>query len=595
MLLFFGCEYETHDNNIELTKPDEQVEMAIRLNVENDGESILLWNERTVIEYDFTAGEHPPFGCVFSMGDFSWEVSGASGRFTLQSPLTQGDYTLKCTMYARTGSGSIAEQVGMEWYTASYSWPIKVMRDQHTAGSVKHRVNADGYLELSWDKFPISEDLFDGYTITEISPFEPKIVVSIPNVNQLSYAFKSYVGQQARFQVVARVKGRDRPWVMGNLDMETYDINLTCDYSRPDSVVVRWHNPFKAAVAHVYNSWDETLKLKTQQKEFCLPYADFGGYDIHYKISMETLTPVVSEQWDPCLYWFSIRQRSGELIAPKDNWARIGYNPIEDVLYVSSYGESLAWQCPALTQLGSYNGSRDSNVSVYALSQHTPRMGAAHDYTVDIYEGKAMQQVKTIRVNPDCSLSGTPTLTKDGKLVVFVHTYEGYKAVFYSAETGDMEAETSLPYSLGRSAYMTTDGVYILGEFNGEIMVCRMNGSTVSATYQLALPTLQGWCINPSNSEDLFVSTGSEIRRYRCRDLSLVSSWPIQDMQVGNVDPKSGYLLIYGYKTMHILDSKTGKIVYSMPISPSVELKLYGNLLVSNLGYALNLEKELSK
>ena len=102
-------------------------------------------------------------------------------------------------------------------------------------------------------------------------------------------------------------------------------------------------------------------------------------------------------------------------------------------------------------------------------------------------------------------------------------------------------------------------------------------------------------CMNPLNPEQLIVSTNGKIQVYNCRDLSLVHSLDYPGMLVSNVDPKTGFLLLRGSGNVKVVDMKTNTVLYTKEVSSFSECKLYGNVLLSNTGYALHIEKYLKK
>ncbi len=597
LLLLFGCEYEVHDNYIELEKPADEVAVVVELEAANDGESIYLDQRETTVRVNITVGGRRPEMCAFRLGEYTWDIVGGSGSFTINNSwLYDPEYTLTCEMYASTGTGSIAEQAGEEWYMGSYSWPVKVIREGENAEYLAHQVNAEGYFELSWRKFPLNEDVFEGYTIEVASASGTRFATYVSDVNELSHVYKSYAGQQAVFQVSARVKGREEPWRIGRLALDAYTIGMTCDYHRDDSIVVRWDSPYPAAVVTAMGAYEEILKAKTRDREFCVSYPPFGSDDNALVLRLESAFSVDNEQWLMYDYASGGRRSKGVMIAPRGNWARFGYNPVEDVVYVSSYGESTALQCPGFTSLGTYNGSYDSNVLLYGNSQYSSRTIACHAHSVDIFEGKHMRQVVTIPLEVFQVLEGVPTLTKDGKLVVFKSGFGKANVVqFYQAETGALEAETPFPYYMNMEIGITSDGAYLLCQTNGsDIVVVAMNGYAIGETRRLYFPNpVMSWCTSPVDPDDLFVSVGDEIRHYHVRDLSLVNTWKMPDMKIGNIDPKTGNLLVFNSKKMCVIHPKTDKLIHRMDIRIYNELSLYGNILISDTGYALNLEKEL--
>ncbi len=592
LLLLFGCEYEVHENYIELKKPADSVGMTIQLEAESSGDTLLIWTDYVTIRYNFATSGSNAIGCIFQLGSQQWVMQGATGSFDIYRSNLGGNglYELTCEMYASSGSGSIADQLGQEGYQGVYKWPVKVAYQPTEWRPLSHTINKDGYLELSWSRFPFDTSLFDRYEISNGS----WSWTSISNINQLSYVCKEYVGQGVTFAVTAHFKDHRTPWPMGQVTLDKLDIEATFDYSRADSIVMKWSNPYRSVItAYEYVS-GRVLVDEASAREVCLPYSPFGSAYPYIGLSVETSDPsargIASGLSAQCPY----RSSCGMVITSDGGAGRYGYNPAKDMLYVSSHGEIDRWAYPFVARKDTYEGP-GWYVYQYALVDKHTAMAVYDGNFIDLCMGGETNKVVRMPMHNAGMLTGQPTVTNNGKVIAFTSTQAGVMGEVFDVQSGLFETEFPVlpdyPYGIGVA--MTPDGAYLITETDIGLSVLSMQGYTISQTRRWTMQ-YDNWCVNPVNSGELYVSFDSKISKYRTSDLSLVASWDMPGMRVGNVDPKSGYLLVHSDKKIAVIDPKTGRILYSMPVD-TYWCGLYGNMLLSVNGFALNLEKELNR
>jgi hypothetical protein len=64
--------------------------------------------------------------------------------------LTEGVHKLSVNVIFSSGTGSLADKMGLEGYMGEISWNIHVIRDPQKYFVVGYRINDEGFLEISW-------------------------------------------------------------------------------------------------------------------------------------------------------------------------------------------------------------------------------------------------------------------------------------------------------------------------------------------------------------------------------------------------------------------------------------------------------------
>ncbi|MDR2970148.1 MAG: hypothetical protein LBV32_11190 [Tannerellaceae bacterium] len=588
-LLLNSCEYRIHENFVELEKPSAEVQMGIELNVDNDGETIVVMSRSGQIPYNLATNGLKPIGCIFRIGDQSVRMPGGSGRLDLWNfNLPEDNYTLTCEIYLYTGTGSIAEQSGQESYMGKYEWPLKIADPGDYSRKLRHRVNEDGYLEVSWDKIPLGASTFAYY---RVSTNYKEIIVR--DINQTSFVDRSYVGGWNGYRVEAHFSDQRESWFCGYLDLEGGP-DLKIDYSRKDSIVINWTNPYRAVISIQDESGTWIVK-ESPNRTFCIPYGAFGAREEAYSFYLEAENPKDRDERMFCHDYQLINRSRGTCIAPEGNWPRIGYNSLLSQLYVSSYNEVTSWSIPSLEPTGK-RGNLLLHVYGYGFSSSTEKIVVHESDIIYIMNGNDLSKEVTIPVDGNQWIPGKPLLTADNKLL-FVAVYP-LKLRVYNALSGDLEYSFDIPVRTYGDVQtrITPDGKFAYYVYDwGEIGVLTLDNYRVTGQ-SVIRTSFQFWCVNPIRSEQLFISNKGSLTRYDSRNKSVTGHWNIPaDMQVSNIDPESGLLLLYGQEKAIIFNPANGREMYSLPVSSGHSYWLYGNTLISNTGYALYLGEELKR
>jgi len=590
IMLLSSCEYKIHENFIDLEKPSDEVMMGIELNVENEGETIVLQQGNMFIQYNLVASGYKPIGCIFRIADNIIEIEGGSGSFSLDSyALSEGDYTLTCEMYLYTGSGSIAEQVGYESYMGKHEWQIKVLNPNNPERRLTQKMNNEGYLELSWEKPPVDLSSFDYY---KIITYNSEVILR--DVNQVSYVFNTYIGTSERVQVYAYFKNGTQEWFCGHLDLEWEELDLKINYDRKDYITITWSNPYHTVMS--IKGDDGLLVDKSAERTLHIPYTTFGALPGYLIFTLEAAKP---EDWVENMRMevgMGVDRSPGTLLSPSQNWARVGYNLLLDQLYVSSYNEVASWALPSLKPTGK-EGKVPYHVSDYGVSLSSDKVVVRQDAEIYILDGKELSTIKIIKIETDLAIDGEPVLTTDNKLLLMLSAYNSMRLHVYNVETGNLETSFDIPVKnkVDSRSFIDPNGKYIYFVYDaGQIGVLSLDNYRVTGQ-QIISAVYESWCVNPSRPEQLFVCNGGVLTQYDSQSGQKVGDWNIPNVEAGNVDPKSGLLLLYSREKIVVFDPKRGQQIYTMPVANWSPYWLFGNTLISYSGYGLYLGKELQQ
>ena len=595
--LLFGCENELHDNYINLEKPADvtDFDIIISLDVESDGETIYLL-DYDEISYIINMPTYLSIKrCVFSIDDkIMWISQERFGTFMTQIINKQERHSvLTCDIYVSSGTGSIADQLGSEYYYGTFSWPVEFFSEPMP--SLTHSVSDDGYLELLWEKPKMIESNFICYRVF----FNHAEYAVISDKNQHSCEIKSYFGNPAYFTVVAEFRD-NKSWDIGTLSLNILNIEISEDYSIVDSVKLSWNNPYNSSVSISVKG--KELVSYTKNKSACIPRSLFGMNKelVHFSFfSYNEEDRIDKYSFTTSKY---LRLSLGDFIATNDDSPilTLGYNKSEDVIYTGLNGNATSWLLPDFKKYKVYYGSGNYLLNRFALSMYDNKMAIQYSVLIELFEGKDMASVKTIPCYPFRYYMGPITLTRDGKIISFAYDNNGsIKGLVYSASSGTLEStfDVQVKNENVLSMRMSSNARYLIVPIDmSGVEIMTIDSFRVVKTEVINIKA-NSWCLNPLKEEELFISSNGKIFKYNCSDLTVDDVFDFPGMDVCNIDPKTGYLLLLNStsSSITIINPETKQILYTLPVYFIWGVQLMGNSLFSMDGYVLNLDNYLSK
>ena len=233
ILLLYSCEYqpsEVYNRTVNQDVPAPQIQV-VELNI--DADTLYLYSSLE-IKFRFQSSNQAITAVNFLIdGTSVGSVYSASGTFTLQTgQIAAGTHDLGIEVYTSSGTGSLAEELGMEGYVASQSWKLVILDFYYPEIS---KTIENGLLHLKWNNYKASN--FKEYAIVKAGPFLNE--TEIKRVKTSEFTDSSYVGEWAYYSV--RVITKDDNLFSSNTFYLEPDLPVLT-YSVEDSnrYTVRW-------------------------------------------------------------------------------------------------------------------------------------------------------------------------------------------------------------------------------------------------------------------------------------------------------------------------------------------------------------------
>ncbi|HBE43298.1 MAG TPA: hypothetical protein DDW27_19280 [Bacteroidales bacterium] len=327
-----SCEYGPHkvfypDVDEDVPPPEVQV---VEMFMESD--TLFLYSDKE-IRFKFVSTDQEIKAVRFVIDGFEkYIVSSNTGIFTLvYNSLTYGIHTLNLEVYTAKGSGSIAEQLGLEGYVFTKTWVLDVVDYMGNINNTITSTGKNGLLNLTWDHYRGSD--FREYILNK-SGYTTEIIKLSSN----HYIDSSYVGEFAIYDVkVSTENGLLLPW--GNLLLGGDLPGLYFRVSDNNLYTVKWGrskyfgaiDTFKLYISNDFRSSYSTYYTTGNPEDtVCNISSAYFGDIISLKIRV---IPKKSLQYNPANYYLFESYLSD--IRPGFQFSMVNGQVIQDIRQVS--------------------------------------------------------------------------------------------------------------------------------------------------------------------------------------------------------------------------------------------------------------------
>lgn len=589
--LLCSCEYQIHENYVEIEQPQDSIYMSVDLNALTDGKTILL-NKEAVLHYSLSAFGKEIKYVRFKMGDKLWasdDIKPNGGLYINSAEFPSGTYTLECDMFVLSGSGSIADQLEAEGAAGKMSWPVVIDYGLDIPGMFSSRTNEEGFLELSWPQLQPTHLKLKSYAINRnYLGYYDRIIVP---AGQNNYVDKEMVGGEATYDIEALLDYENKEeliWPIGNAEISD-NFELRIISSDLHNITIHWKTPYKA---HLSFQIDEDTPFTPNGMEgtFDVPVTCFGS-SAWWNLSKVAVTssPVDSPSKIVLRKEYEVGSPGVEL--PDERGGEWTYNAMNGLLYVTTHTNLNSYSPQDVKQLKTYQ--LDSYWYKLLASPVSNKIVAFNDQTSIVLDGNTLTPITNVWHAERSSLLG---LTNDEKLVSYSYAFDGISCTVAIHRLDGTKVNDIL--LRGTKLQLSQDGKFLLyqDDFDLKLLNLKDYQITGSKVLPLAYATYSLYRFNPVFPNQLLVQMDGQLDIYSCPDFNLLRQISLTDgMELKDIDPTTGNLLVYNNERLMVLDSQTGKELLTLKASSFPWIRLMGNTLISYDGFVFNIEKYLQQ
>lgn len=550
IFLFMGCEYvPSGENFVELTPPESNIPVEISLNNVNPSDTIYVY-QKTSFSIKINSSKDLLRAEVLIDSQVVADLRNNTFNFSVYpGQITEGVHKLTVNAAFTSGTGSLAEMMGMEGYTGELSWNIRVIPNPEDHFKLEYRINKDGFLEVFWDNI-VPESVIERYTVH--SGLTQNTDITISDAKQKSFVDYGYVCGYVYYQVTTYLKGAYSFSKQLSFSIPApkgiYFENLDLEHLR-----VYWDKPFangrfhltcdsKVIASDIVDTTITISQIYGKSRQFSLEIRPQKiGYDnIHNKFTA----------WD----WFC---QGISLGLP--NWELYAYNKNDNILYTTIYGSLMAFDANTLQKINALS----INGNPWGLAYGGKLATAPHNSTVAAMTGEETwifpdsHFTNPVRISPLPGDANTrlSALTSNDRFFVVLAGSNVCK--IFNTLTGEKITEIPFQYKTNYTFpdfdTVSEDGQYFCASSESGIEVFKMNGTSSNIIYTDRRRYL-GAMFVPSQPDKLLlrVGTGIEIRQMPGFHLIQTLDVSAKGATLCNIDPASMNLLYYQNDSLRV-------------------------------------------
>ncbi len=579
-----SCEYPLTDDEITQIDPPA-ASHPLQIDLEDSGDTLFIFN-RLRLNYRLSAFGLKIHAGEMLLSDDRWELYNDAGEVEIDPfEYNPGIYKLTVNMFTSTGTGSLADLSGYEYYAGTREWLTLI--DTRPAGYLQMTADTDenGFLRISWqpssnlNSKSLSLNRSFSYNNTQ-RYFNPRLpgqfIDSCYTCGEVNYSLYHTVYTTSASPSYTSLKVKREPPVpmasFTNLDSLTFIWNKTgypTHYTFTKTDV--YPNP-----VYLENSPDTSITIDQPG------FGSRGQYKLDSK-------PMYAGKCNESYYPFTyVNFTLGEYVAP--NWPEYAYNPAEKAFYTSAYDDMKAYDIFSLDATAAYRIPNVLYDAVYACPPNSTRVGVATRQAIYLFEDRQL-------TNPTIIPYGTPTANSDHFCLTTANTAAliiGGDYNIIDLNTGEITATLDIedyPYYSKWACISTASA-------GDQCVIVTRNGiwlyNIVNNTFETAYRDQRSYksaMFDELHPDRLFLTLEESpvLELRNPHDFSLIRSVNLPGKCVlHNIDPESGYLLLTDYTSLYVMDINTWQIVLKVPSTDSMP-KLYNKRLFSHSGYVFDI------
>jgi WD40 repeat protein len=542
MLLFVACEYEPSGNNfLELTPPENNVPIEISLNDINPSDTIYLY-KNTIISIKISSPVDLQQASVLLDGERYENMGSNTLGFTFYpDQMDEGVHKLTVDATFTSGSGSLAEMMGLEGYKGELSWNIRVIHYPQGRFKVNYRVNKEGFFELFWNN-AIPDSYIQRYTIDLLETHEPQVTIN--DAHQKSFVDYGYVCKYAYYQIKAYLK--DGTIFTSTLSVDVPAPKVHFEDLGVDSLRVYWDKPYANARVNLIEE-NNTIASGILDTSIIIPQ-NFGKTR-PFHLEMTPLKDGYDYYQTKSSDWSNFHQGTS-LGLP--NWDLYAYSIKDNIIFTSKYDNLVALNATSLQQINTvpimghpwgfaYGGK-------IAAAPHNSTVAAMTGEETWIFTDSRF--INPIKISPLRGDVNTRLCALTSNDRFFVVQQDANICKVFNSLTGEKILELPFTYktiyTFPDLVTVSENGQFFCASSDNGIEIFEIKGTSTTLLYT-DTRLYKGAMFIPSQPDKLLIRVGTDIEIRQLPNFTLIQRLDVSvdGAILCNIDPASMSLLYH--------------------------------------------------
>ena len=582
ILLVCSCEYEPPEK-LTIVNPDSSPPTLINQTLDLNADTLFIWCA-TQYKFDLNSSGQSIQGVnIKYLGDYR-DISSNKGSFIIEpGEYPDGIYNVQMNVYTHSGTGSLADKLGLEAFMFSKEWILIIERPSNIRLSFTQTTIENGFLKIQWQKF--KKPYFHSYKIyVNDSSLLYNFSKTIHDADSTFIIDSSFVGGKVQCSLLLSLKSGDDGFVT---DYLTYRYPVSFIFNEgPDSMKISWtHIPFN----HTYFLYSHSTLISQGKSDSYTIKSPGMGYEIDYKLSIK---PVVKLKLQNQMHYVFCNYTYG--IKTPMTFSRMIYDPEINAFFLKYAMFLRKYDGTTLVKSAGYDYSYDYyDNSTIAISPDKSYAFTTEDQDLIQLNSSTFTVISKNKFGPSISGPRTFSLMQILNDSLMYITYDSNLGI-YNYKTGTIISSIGFTGSSAKpfNISISKDGKYVANCGNGYLRIFRNNDNlTLEKIYETSGSFME--CIfDPVNIENILIVTLEKTYFLHCPDMVLISEIPrtVRGYAV-NFDPATNYLLFVSdlYKTITVYDWENNIVKFTCNHHAAYSQFYLGNNSVFHWGgYKIN-------
>lgn len=595
IVLFVACEYEPSGNNfLDLTPPEDQIAIEISLNDVNPSDTIYIY-QTTSFSLKIKSPKDLKQIVVLLDGEEPMNMwANSSGFIFYPDQVDEGVHKLTIGATFTSGTGSLADMMGLEGYAGELSWNIRVIHNPQERFEVDYRINEEGFLELFW-KNAVPESFIESYTIH--SGLTQDADITIKNATQKSFVDYGYVCGYAVYTVKTQLK--DSAVFHQTLSIDTPIPTVYFEDLGLDKLRVYWDKPFANGRFNIVTDEKNTIASAIQDTTITIP--QLWGKTRQFKLEIK---PRIAEYDNLHNNKTAYGNFCQGIFLDIPNWPLYAYNSADNIIYTSSYNDLVAFNATTLQKINSVSIIGNPWGLIYggkiSSAPHNSTVAAMTGEETWIFSDSRFADPIIIKPLPGSVQTRLAALTSNDRF--FVVQKGSNTCLVFNTLTGEEIFQFPFTYNtiydIPDLVSVSENGQYFCASSENGIEVFEINGTTTNLLYT-DTRHYKGAMFVPSQPDNLLLRVGSNFELRHIPDFNIIQKLDVPETGVAlcNIDPASMNLLYYQNDSLRVCKINNLTETIFKIRSDETTCKMFNNKLLTrgNGGIAFDINPYVSE
>ncbi|MNJ96355.1 hypothetical protein D3C87_140790 [compost metagenome] len=301
-LCLISCKYNSEDLNFhEIKPPDKEAKVSLNLADVTDGQTVYIYAP-TDLSYSINATSGSIAKQEFYLNNKLVGNEKGVVRITPSDLTGSTSDILKVKVELSSGTGSLAEVLGLEKSAFEFTYPIKYINPQVNL-NINQRINSSKKLEIYWTKPAIEGTEIESYEIYNFSNLDQILIDRISDADKNSFVDDDYSYGAKTYKIITKYKGNKVPPKEDFYSVK-YKV-FTSDYFKTKTLKnlnlnIQWTHPDGIANKYilVWKGSSQSIPLGKNNAEVyrpAFPFQEEQYYELY-------ILPEKANEWDYAKY-----------------------------------------------------------------------------------------------------------------------------------------------------------------------------------------------------------------------------------------------------------------------------------------------------